>query len=177
MKESVMKSAWRELLSKVAIACIGIGSLIAISGCQSWSPSGWGMPTSTRVAPPPTGTVKSQGDYYSNPPMGKVTTQLEKNSSAPVVQASSVNPFGSNGSMPATNLNTNAGAFSTGATSIVSQGASGQVSTAGYNDNGSGMAQVISAGSLQGSANYNSDTGIGANSNAGEAANLQWTAK
>jgi len=119
----------------------------------------------------------------------RATTQVTPNSSAPVVQASAVNPFGFNGSMPATNLSDNSGAFSTGATAIGSQGIgdsngfNGQVSTAGYNDNGSGMAQVVSAGSLQGvgslqgSGNYTSDSGVGASSNAGEDANLQWTAK
>jgi len=190
-----MKSAWRELFSKAAIGCACIGSLTSISGCQTWSPSSWGVPTSSRVPSPPTGTVKPQGAYYNNPPMGtaaapiRATTQVTPNSSAPVVQASAVNPFGFNGSMPATNLSDNSGAFSTGATAIGSQGIgdsngfNGQVSTAGYNDNGSGMAQVVSAGSLQGvgslqgSGNYTSDSGVGASSNAGEDANLQWTAK
>ena len=157
--------------------------LSSIGGCQSWSPSSWGVPTSTRVPSPPTGTVQPQGAYYSNPPMGtsagtaKATTQIRPNSSAPVVQASAANPFDSNGSMPATNLTANSGAFSTGANSIGSQSTNGQVSTAGYNDNGSGMAQVVTAGSLQGTANYSSDSGLGVNSNAGESANLQWTGK
>ena len=178
-----MKSAWRELLSKVSIACVGIASLTLFNGCQTWSPSNWGMPTSSRVPPPATGSVRPQGAYYNNPPMGtsaaplKATTQNSPNNSAPVVHASAVNDFDSNGSMPATNLNAKSDAFSNGATSIGFQSASGQVSTAGYNDNGSGMAQVVTAASLQGSANFNSDAGMSANSSAVEGANLKWTAK
>ncbi len=184
-----MKSAWRELLSKTAIGCVAIGALTSICGCRTWSPTNWGVPTSTRVPSPPTGTVKTQGAYYNNPPMGtsaspvKATTHVTPNASAPVVQASAVNPFGSNGAMPATNLNGNSDAFSTKATSLGAQGLgnsngfTGQVSTAGYSENGSGMAQVVTAGSLQGNANYTSDAGMAANSNTGEGANLQWTAK
>ncbi len=189
-----MKTAWRELLSKAAVGCVGIGALANTSGCQSWSPNSWGVPTSTRVPPPPTYTVKPQGAYYNNPPMGtpaspvKSTTQVTPNSSAPVVQASAVSPFGSNGSLPATNLSENSSAFSTNVRSISSQATGsqgtnnssalgGQVSTADYQDNGSGMAQVVTAGSLQGAAIYNSDSGMGTSSNAGEGANLQWTAK
>ena len=202
-----MKSAWRELLSKVAIACVGISSMTAFCGCQTWSPTSWGMPASSRVQPPPTGTVKPQGAYYNNPAMGasaapvKSTTQYGTNSSTSVVPASAVNPFGSNGSMHATNLNANSGAFATNTASIgfqdaSSQGASsqgagqgagsqgvggqwvsGQVSTADYNDNGTGMAQVVTAGSMEGTANYNSDNRMDVNSNQGEGANLQWTGK
>lgn len=178
-----MRSAWRELLSKVAIGCVGISSLTAASGCQSWSPSSLGMPTSTRVPPPPTGTVQPQGAYYSNPGTAtgvspaKVTSQNVPSAAAPVVQASAVDPFGANGSMPATNMSANGGAFTANATSIGFQGAGGQVSTAGYNDNGSGMAQVVTAASLQGTPNLNSDNGLGGNASVGEDANLQWTGK
>lgn len=195
-----MKFAWRALLSKAAIGCAGFGSLVASSGCQTWSPSAWGVPTSTRVQPPPTGTVKPQGAYYSNPPMGtaaapgKATTQASSNtSSAPVVQASAVRSLGSGG-MPATNLSDSSGTFSSVSNAFGSQPTglqnsglqkagdadaySGQVSTADYNDNGSGMAQVVSAGSLQGSGNYTSDSGLGTSSSVGDNANLQWkTAK
>ena len=193
-----MKSAWRELLSKVAIACVGISSMTAFCGCQTWSPTSWGMPASSRVQPPPTGTVKPQGAYYNNPAMGasaapvRSTTQFGTNSSTSVVPASAVNPFGSNGSMQATNLSANSSAFSTNAASIGfqgvgsqgvgslgvgGQGVSGQVSTADYNDNGTGMAQVVTAGSIEGTANYNSDNRMDVNSNRGEGANLQWTGK
>ncbi|MDX1929041.1 MAG: hypothetical protein SFV81_21115 [Pirellulaceae bacterium] len=190
-----MKFAWRALLSKAAIGCAGFGLLMASSGCQTWSPSAWGVPTGTRVQPPPTGTVKPQGAYYSNPPTGtaaapvKATTQASANSqSAPVVQASAVSPLGSSG-MPATNLSDSSGTFSSVSKAFGSQPTGlqnssdanayrGQVSTADYNDNGSGMAQVVSAGSLQGSGNYTSDNGLGTSSSVGDNANLQWkTAK
>lgn len=181
-----MSSTWRQLFSKAAFGCAAISSLTASVGCQTWSPSTWGVPSGSRVQPPPTGTVKPQGVYYNNPPMGSAsastnsTTQIAPNPSAPVVQASASDPFGSNGSMPATNLN----ATSIGSqTNSDSNGFTGQVSTAGYTDNGSGMAQVVTAASLQGStqdtvqgsANYTSDSA--ASPNAGDGANLQWTSK
>ena len=88
--------------------------------------------------------------------------------------------------MRATNLSANSGAFSTSASSIgfqgagsqgAGQGVSGQVSTADYNYNGTGMAQVVTAGSMEGTANYNSDNRMDVNSNRDEGANLQWTGK
>ena len=185
-----MKSAWRDMLSKAVIGFAGVGSLVAISGCQTWSPSTWGVPTSARVQPPPTGTVKPQGAYYSNPPTGtsaapvKATTQMRPNSTAPVVQASAVSPMGSGGSMPATNLNDSSGTFSSVSKAFGSQpngvqsvgdtnAFNGQVATAAYNDNGSSEAQVVSAGAMQGSGSFTSD-GIGSSVNTGESANLQW---
>jgi uncharacterized membrane protein len=87
-----------------------------------------------------------------------------------------VNPFGSNGSMPATNLSANSDAFARSATSIGFQGASGQVNTASYNDNGTGMAQVVTAASMENTA-FDSSGRMEVNSNDGEGANLQWTGK
>lgn len=184
-----MKSAWRQRLSSALIGCGSVGCVIAFSGCQTWSPSSWGVPTSTRVPAPPTGSVQPQGAYYNNGPMGtpaapvKATTQVKPNVSAPVVQASAVNPFGSNGSMQATNLSDNSGAFSSVTTAVGSKqigdskAFGGQVSTAGYTDNGSGMAQVVSAGSLQATGNHSSDAAMGSTSSVGDGANLQWTSK
>lgn len=188
-----MKFAWHERMSKASTACVALGVLVVVCGCQTWSPSNWGVPTSSRVPPPPTGSYQHQGAYYNNPSMGtpaapgKTITQVMPNSSAPVVQASAVNAFGSNSSLPAMNTNDKASAFSAGATSIGFQRSSGQVTTAGYNDNGSGLAEVVTAGSLQSKANFdsgNTDSGnAGAsgrtevNSSTGEGASLQWTGK
>ena len=182
-----MKSVWRELRSKASTACIAIGLLVVMCGCQTWSPSSWGLPTSTRVPPPPTGSYQHQGAYYNNPSTGTPapslkTTQVPPNAYAPVVQASAVNPFGSSGSLPTTNMSDQAGAFNTGTTSIGFQAASGHVSTAGYNDNGSGMAEVVTAGSLPSRAdfdagNINAGGRLDVNTNTGEGANLQWTGK
>lgn len=169
-----MKAAWRELLSKVAIGCVTLGAVTTTVGCQSWSLTNLGVPTGTRVPPPPTGTVQPQGAYYNNPGAGtsaapaKVTSNTPS-TAAPVVQASSTDPFGGNASMPATNLSSTAGEFSTNAISNGVQGASGQVNTADYNDNGSGIADVVTAGALQGGAAFQS--------NADEGASLQWTGK
>ena len=188
-----MKSAGHELVSKTSLGCVALGVFVVMCGCQTWSPSNWGVPTSSRVPPPPTGSYQHQGAYYNNPSMGtpaspvKATTHVSPNSPAPVVQASAINPFGSNGSLPATNTSENSSAFGTGATSIGFQSARGQVTTAGYNDNGSGLAEVVTAGSLQSKANFDSgqfDSGsidssgrMEVNSNTGEGANLQWTGK
>jgi hypothetical protein len=185
-----MKSAWRELLSSAAIGFAAVVSSVTCCGCQTWSPSSWGVPTSARVQPPPTGTVRPQGAYYSNPPTGtsaspvNTTTQTATNFSAPVVQASAVNSLGSGGGMPVTSLGDSAGTFSSVSKAFGSQTAgdahvfSTPVSTADYNDTGSGIAQVVSAGSMQGSGNFSSDSGLGSRANPADNANLQWkTAK
>ncbi len=185
-----MKSAWRKRLAKIAFGCAGVGSLAAFGGCQSWSPSSWGVPTSTRVPAPPTGTVQPQGAYYNNVPGAsaappKATTQFSSGAPASVVQASANDPFGTNRSMPATsmpatNMPANSAAYANHTEAKGFQKTGGQVSTAGYNDNGTGMAQVVTAASMQGqppanATHFNSDDIQGENT--GEGANLQWTAK
>ena len=171
-RNCVMKSTWRVRVSKRSafLAC----ALSVVCGCQTWSPSNWGVPAGTRVPPPPTGSYQHQGAYYNNPstgtpasppvnaassPAGGTTAAPGKTTSqniqtafggAPVMQASAVSPM--NSSSPRTQFSAASdAAFSAGASSSSrgSSASAGNVSTAGYTDNGSGMAEVVSANSLQ----------------------------
>ncbi len=47
------------------VSAIGVMSLAAMGGCQSWSQVGQGFPSNTRVAPPGTGTYNVPSSYYN----------------------------------------------------------------------------------------------------------------
>jgi len=171
-----MKPTWRELVSTAAVATIGFCSVISMSGCQSWSPSNWAVPSGSRVPPPPTGSYQHQGAYYNNPTTGtpaapiKATTQIMPRTSPTVVPASATSPMNAHGSMPATNL-------AADATSLGFLSAGGQVNSAGYTDNGSRMAEVVPASSLQPPTGPNASGpsgGVDLNAKVGEGPNLQW---
>ncbi len=168
-----MKFAWRP--QSTCLKIVSVCTVTILCGCQTWSPSNWGVPAGSRVPPPPTGSYQHQGAYYSNPATGTAsgaavssfqsttpnfpstqsaasTNSTTSSSNGMVVQASGVNAINSspNGSPYATAFsNSPATQTDGGATSLGFQGSRTQVSTADYTDNGSGMAQVVSADALQ----------------------------
>lgn len=192
-----MKCTWRTRLSKKST--IIVSSLFMLCGCQTWSPSNWGVPAGTRVPPPPTGSYQHQGAYYNNPATGtatsvsapptsgvpaapgKTTTQIMPNQSMPggatVVPASAVAPL--NQLNPRTQISSGSSSVFEASKSTSTVGfpsTRGQVSTAGYTDNGSGMAEVVSASSLQAPADMEQplqNGNIEANASS-DGANLQW---
>ena len=187
-----MEFAWRSRSNHFAL--LVVCSVTFSCGCQTWSPSNWGVPAGTRVPPPPTGSYQHQGAYYNNPATGatsaapaaalKSTTQNFPSTAATngaVVQASA------NGSSYSASPSSNAAAFSSrlttasgnnGAASIGMQDINGQVNTADYTDNGSGMAQVVNASSVQSPRldPYSASGNIDANSNTANAGavDLKW---
>ncbi len=189
-----MKFAWRP--QSTCLKIVSVCTVTILCGCQTWSPSNWGVPAGSRVPPPPTGSYQHQGAYYSNPATGTASgaavssfhsatqnfpsTQAAA-SNGMVVQASGANTInGSRNSSPYANAFSNTPATPTdgGATSIDFQGSRSQVSTADYTDNGSGMAQVVSADALQappdpGLQNQNVEYSAGAGIN-GSTGALQW---
>lgn len=194
-----MKSTWRVRVSRrtAFLAC----ALSVVCGCQTWSPSNWGVPAGTRVPPPPTGSYQHQGAYYNNPSTGspasppvnsalnttggttvapgKTTSQNMQTAfgGAPVMQASAVSPLNQSSSRTQFSSASDAAFTASSSSSSRSPSASaGNVSTADYTDNGSGMAEVVSANSLQPQPDIDprlqsGSVQIGASS---DGTNLQW---
>ena len=194
-----MKSTWRVRVSRrtAFLAC----ALSVVCGCQTWSPSNWGVPAGTRVPPPPTGSYQHQGAYYNNPSTGSTASPPVNSASnttggttaapgrttsqnmqtafggAPVMQASAVSPLNQASSRTQFSSASDAAFTASSSSSSRSPSASaGNVSTADYTDNGSGMAEVVSANSLQPQPDIDprlqsGSVQIGASS---DGTNLQW---
>ena len=187
-----MKTAWRSKTNtRSALSLVGLCLLTLGCGCQSWSPSTWAVPAGSRVPPPATGSYQHQSAYYNNPSTGAAATAPAaalKSTSQNFPSTASTN---ANGVMQASATAPTSSAYGTAFSSRVttaqadsglspmgSQDASGQVNTAGYTDNGTGMAQVVSASSLQG---QHDDRGlqsgsieIGTNTSNAGASELKW---
>ena len=189
-----MKTAWRSKTntrSALSFSLIGLSLLTLECGCQSWSPSTWAVPAGSRVPPPATGSYQHQGAYYNNPSTGaaaaapaaalKSTSQNFPSTASTnangVVQASATSPTSSAYGAAFSSRVTTSQADS-GLSPIGSLDASGQVNTAGYTDNGTGMAQVVSASSLQGQHDeqglQSGSIDIGTNTSNARASELKW---
>ncbi len=201
-----MKSAWRLRLSKrstlvlcsLSIFCgcqagapsnwgVPAGSRVPPPPTGSYQHQGayYNNPATGVSASPPAGGTVSGVSTTTGTTTGSTTAPNQTASqntqtafgAAPVVQASAVAPY--NSVNPGTQISSNGNNdFSAGmpATSVGFPSTAGQVSTAGYTDNGSGMAEVVTANSLQAQPDIDPQLQSGGVQITGSpnGANLQW---
>ncbi len=96
-------------ITRSAAWCCAVAA-IAVSGCQTWAPTGFPLQNMSRVPPPGTGTYQMPNGYYNNTsavaPNGQVMTASSNSGLRPA-----------SGALPTTNLAANSSAAS-GATVV-----------------------------------------------------------
>jgi hypothetical protein len=135
----------RMVMSGCLLACLMSG----LSGCQSWSQVGQGVPGGSRVAPPGTGTYQVPSSYYNN---GSKTGAINTTSS-PAASVAATTPTATTPSSMRTASQPLPTTGATGATAAnwqtptVDQMRSGINNTASavFNDAGNRANQVVQA--------------------------------